>query len=318
MSLKDFFNFNQGGKTDYSVNLCFSFAYGDKNFKFAEVFTVEIFRKILTDCYEHAADFPKGKEIALWDSVVFTQARRGLISILAHAMTHKEKLYLKLDEGCVRKATEAEKKEIDADPSGKKGLCVDFTDFHRATIVLILASLVELLLNNANTSLNVSKSILLKINALRENVANANAGEVIEQAKAIAQGLKNGTGGLLDAGDVVELPTFDTNPMEQALDVLYGLMSFITGLPRAYISGELTTGLSTTGEADEKGIERGLTFYFNSIFKPVCDKLLGGNLVFKTSNWRKFAEVANLLPVLEATDMVPADYKEKLIKELFG
>ena len=318
MSLKDFFNFNQGGKTDYSVNLGFSFAYGDKNFKFAEVFTVEIFRKILTDCYEHAADFQKGKEIALWDSVVFTQARRGLISILAHAMTYKEKLYLKLDEGYVRKATEAEKKEIDADPSGKKGLCVDFSDFHRATIVLILASLVELLLKNANTALNISKSILLQINGLRENVANANAGEVIEQAKAIAQGLKNGTGGLLDAGDIVKLPTFDTNPMEQALDVLYGLMSFITGLPRAYISGELTTGLSTTGEADEKGIERGLTFYFNSIFKPVCDKLFGGSLVFKTSNWRKFAEIANLLPTLEATDMVPEEYKTKLIKELFG
>lgn len=318
MSLKDFFNFNQGGKTDYSVSLGFDFAYGDKTFKFAEVFTVEIFRKILTDCYEHAADFPKGKEIALWDSVVFTQARRGLISILAHAMTYKEKLYLKLDEGYVRKATEAEKKEIDADPSGKKGLCVDFSDFHRATIVLNLASLVELLLKNANTALNISKSILLQINGLRENVANANAGEVIEQAKAIAQGLKNGTGGLLDAGDIVKLPTFDTNPMEQALDVLYGLMSFITGLPRAYISGELTTGLSTTGEADEKGIERGLTFYFNSIFKPVCDKLFGGSLVFKTSNWRKFAEIANLLPTLEATDMVPEEYKTKLIKELFG
>lgn len=318
MSLKEFFNFNQGGKTDYSVDLGFSFAYGDKNFKFAEVFTFEIFRKILTDCYEHAADFPKDQESALWDSVVFTQARRGLISILAHAMTHKEKLYLKIDEGYVRKATEEEKKEIDADPSGKKGLCVDFTDFHRATIVLILASLINLLLENANTSLNVSKSILLKINGLRENVANANAGEVIEQAKAIEQGLKNGTGGLFDAGDNLELPTFDTNPMEQALDVLYGLMSFITGMPRAYISGELTTGLSTTGEADEKGIERGLTFYFNSIFKPVCDKLLGGKLVFKTSNWRKFAEIANLLPTLEATDMVSKEYKNKLIKEVFG
>lgn len=318
MNLKEFFNFNQGGNTDYSVALGFDFAYGGKDFKFAEVFTFEIFRKILTDCYEHAADFPQGKEVALWDSVVFTQARRGLISILAYAMTHKEKLYLKLDEGYVRKATEAEKTEIDADPSGKKGLCVDFTDFHRATIVLILASLVELLLKNANTALNISKSILLQISGLRENVANANTDEVIAQAKAIEQGLKNGTGGLLDAGDIVKLPTFDTNPMEQALDVLYGQMSFITGLPRAYISGELTTGLSTTGEADEKGIERGLTFYFNSIFKPVCDKLLGGHLVFKTSNWRKFAEIANLLPVLEATDMVQEDYKTKLIKEVFG
>lgn len=318
MSFGNFFNFVQNRATDYAIDLLFGFKYGGSDFKFAEVFAFEIFRKILTDCYEHAADFPVQKASALWDSVVYTEARNGLITILAKAMTHRSKVYLKFDAGYVRKATLAEEKEIDEDPTGKHGICADFREFQRAVIVLNLACLIEALLQNANSSLMISKSVLLRIDKLRENVANANAEDVISQAKAIAQGLKDGKGAMLDGADVVEMPTFDTAPMEQALNVLYGLMSFITGMPQAYISGELTTGLSTTGDVDEKAIERGLTFYFNSIFKPICDKLLGSALVFKTSNWRKFAEVANLLPVLEATDAVPQEYKDKLIKEVFG
>lgn len=75
-----------------------------------------------------------------------------------------------------------------------------------------------------------------------------------------------------------------------------------------------------TGEGDADAVERGLSYYFNSIFKPVCDGLLGTNLVFKTSRWRKFAEISNLLPVLEGVgeDLVPKEFKDKLIKEIFG
>lgn len=318
MNLTNLFSKQARTETDYSLSLSFGFDFKD-GMKFPEVFTFEIFRKIMTDCFDHAADFPKDKISALWDSVVSTQASQGLISVLAQAMTKRSKIYVVFDHGYVRKATENERKEIDLDPSGKKGVCLDFTHFHRAQIVLALAGLVEMLLLSANTSLNVSKSVLLKVAALRENVANANAEDVIKQAKDIAQGLKDGKGALLDGADMVEMPQYDTAPMEAALDVLYGLMSFITGMPRAYISGELTGGLNNSGEADETAIENGLAFYFHSIFNPVCKALLGCNdLVFKTSDWRKLAQVANLLPIVETSDAIGQETKEKLYKELFG
>ena len=317
MNLTNIFS-KQKTQTDFSVSLGFGFDFKG-NVKFAEVFTFEIFRKILTDCFDHAADFPKDKISALWDSVVSTEAREGLISLLANAMTKQLKIYVVFDHGYVRKATESERQVIDQDPSGKNGVCLDFGNFHRAKIVLMLAGLVEVLLISANTSLNVSKSVLLKISALRENVANANADEVIAQAKAISEGLKSGKGAILDGADMVEMPQYDTAPMEAALDVLYGLMSFITGMPRAYISGELTGGLNNSGEADETAIENGLAFYFHSIFNPVCKALLGcKDLVFKTSDWRKLAQVANLLPVVETSDAIGQETKERLYKELFG
>lgn len=305
--------------TDFSVSLGFDLAYSDKKIIFAEVFVFELFRKILTDCYDKAADFPQKYQGALWDSVLSTSASKGLITLLAHHLMKKTPaVYIKLDGGFVREATQAERNEIDQDPTGTHGIKLDFSQFHRATILLVLAALAELLLQNANAGLNLSRALLLKFKDLRQDVADLNADKVIAQAQAIADGIKKGTGAMMDAGDITELPQFNPEPMEAALDVLFGLMSLITGLPKAYISGELTAGLNATGEGDEQAVERGLRFYFNSIFKPVCDALFKCNLVYKTSNWRKFAEIAAQLPTLEMTELISKEKKEELLKEVLG
>lgn len=320
------FNFGkrpQETPTDFELGLSFLLpvpkGHEHQGVVFADVFVFELFRKILTDCYDKSADFPKEKQQALWDSVISTQAPKGLITLLAYHMTHKTgSVYIKYDNGFVREATQPERVEIDNDPTGKHGIKMDFSKFHRATIMLVLAALIEMLLQNANAGLNLSKSILLKISALRQSVSDLNAEGAIAQAKAIVNGIKTGQGALLDGEDKAELPQFDPEPMAQALEVLFGLMSLITGLPRAYVSGELTTGLNATGDADDNAIERGLRFYFNSIFKPVCDGLFGCNLVYKTSNWRKFAEIAAQLPTLEMTELISKETKDALLKEVLG
>ena len=318
------FDFNKNKKmtaTDFAVSLSFPLVYGGRNAEFTSVFVFEFFHKILTDCFSMSGDFPPDKQKALWDSVVSTSAQQGLITLLAHGMLNRTgALYLVYDGGFVRIANRTEEREIDADPSGKKGIKVSFANFKKATLLLVLASLVESLLINANTGLKISQSVLLRIDQLRESIAQQDSENAVEQAKAIEQGLKQGTGAMLDGKDVVEIPKFDPEPMEVALDVLFGLMSMVSGLPKAYISGILTAGLNNTGEGDADAVERGLSYYFNSIFKPVCDGLLGTNLVFKTSRWRKFAEISNLLPVLEGVgeDLVPKEFKDKLIKEIFG
>lgn len=322
MNIKGIFNFQQNRTaTDYSVSLAFPLVYGGKDAEFTSVFVFQFFHKILTDCFSLAGDFPEEKQKALWDSVVSTSARQGLITLLANGMLNRTgSLYLVYDGGFVRVANKSEEREIDDNPAGKKGVKISFSNFKKATILLVLASLVESLLVNANTGLKISQSVLLRIAGLRDSVSNQNAEDAIKQAKAIEKGLKEGKGALLDASDVVDLPKFDSEPMEVALDVLFGLMSMVSGLPKAYISGILTSGLNNTGEGDAEAIERGLRYYFNSIFKPVCDSLLGTHLIFKTSRWRKFAEIANLLPVLEAVgeDLFPKEYKDKLIKEIMG
>lgn len=321
MNIKNIFNFQKrDSATDYSVSLSFPLSYEGKTAKFAYLFVQELYRRILTDCFDHAANFKTEAQGALWDSVLTFGADRGaqgLISVLATAMTERAgRVYLVLDNHFIRPATEAEKKEIDANPLKKGAVCLCFKDFEQATVLLVLASLVERLLENANAGLNISKSVLIRIANLRENVSLSNSAGAVEQAKAIEQGLKNGKGALLDAGDAVEVPSFNTDPLESALETLYGLMSFFTGLPRAYVSGELTGGLNATGEGDADATEQGLKFYFSSVFKPICDHLFGLDVKFKTSQWRKLSEIANLLPVLDASDSIPDTFKEALKAEL--
>lgn len=321
MSIKDIFSFQKkDAPTDYSVSLYFPLEYDKKNADFARSFVLTLYRRILTDGFNHAANFKTDKLGALWDSVLsygLDKGAKGLISFLAEAMTaRQEKLYLKLDEGFIRQATQQEEKEIAANPLKKGAVCLCFKDFKQATILLVLASLVERLLENANAGLNISRSVLIQINQLRDTVGAVNSESAISQAKAIAEGLKNGSGALLDAADKVEVPVFNTDPLESALETLYGLMSFFTGLPRAYVSGELTGGLNATGEGDAEATEQGLKFYFASIFKPVCDQLFGVDLKFKTSQWRKLSEIANLLPILDASDALPDTFKEALLSEL--
>lgn len=54
------------------------------------------------------------------------------------------------------------------------------------------------------------------------------------------------------------------------------------------------------------------------LYKDFSKALLGCNdLVFKTSDWRKLAQVANLLPIVETSDAIGQETKEKLYKELF-
>ncbi|WP_428045018.1 hypothetical protein [Candidatus Avelusimicrobium fimicolum] len=323
MNIKELFSFQKKEvQTDYSVELSFPLKYKGETADFAFMFVKELYRRILTDCFNHAADFPEDKQTVLWDSVLSYgtgKGAKGLISLLAHAMASRlSNVYLVLDKDVVRPATDEEKKAIKGDVLKKGTVCLSFSDFKQATVLLVLASLVECLLENANAGLNISRSVLIQINNLRESVSSLNAPSAIAQAKAIKDGLKDGKGALLDAADKVTVPTFDTDPLESALETIYGLMSFFTGLPRAYVAGVLTHTLNGSGEGDERATEQGLRVYFSSIFKPVCDQLLGVSLSFKTSDWRKFAEIANLLPVLKATSAVPQEYKDKLIKEIFG
>lgn len=305
--------------TQYKVDVSFPWELESK--AFCDWFVLVLYRKILTDCFARSAGIPDDKKDLFWDSVVSTEAARGLISIVAEAMGDEKKgVYLVYRNGTVREAdTPEERAAIDADKTGANGICLNFIHFYQSSVLKELGRLLFCLLKNANMGLHLSQSVLIKISGLRENVANLNAENAIKQAGDIAAALKeNGKGALLDAADAVELPPYDAEPMEKSLEVLFGLVSMVTGLPQSYVNGLIYSGLSNSGEADELAVERGLAFYFHSVFCPVVFKLLNVRPAFKTSEWRKFAEIANLFPVLDGSDSIPEEFKERLLTELRG
>lgn len=123
--------------------------------------------------------------------------------------------------------------------------------------------------------MNVAKSVQIKMAKMRASVGAVDSVVVINQAKGIAEGLKNGKSVLLDSEDEIAHSQIDMDPTEKSIHFLDSKRAFYLGLPLSYIDGEQTGGIGSTGEADTKAIERGLKSYWVSILKPTITALFG-------------------------------------------
>jgi hypothetical protein len=245
----------------------------------------------------------------------------GLISLVVDAMYRRAKVYLVYKSGVVSTATQAEQQEVYQKIKNgqelKNEVVIDFKNFDTTDLLKIYAGILYKALETANTGMNMSQSIILKIKDYRGTISVASSGEAASQGKAISKGVKRGKGVMVDAGDTIELPTFDIKPTEGSVIFINGMTANALGFPLSYINGALTTGISTTGEADELAIDRGLKYFFYAIFKPIVDNLFGLNVQMKIDNWRTLAAVSNLVPVIECSSIISEERKEELVEELF-
>lgn len=316
------FGFLGLGKTnvqDTEIEISFPLCVAKE--KFIEWYIKRIYTRILFDCRAKASGFPEKYDNALYDSYISTEMPFGLISLVVDAMYRRSKIYLVYKAGVVSKATQDEQQAIDEKIKNgqelKNEVAIDFKNFDTTDLLKVYASILYKALETANTGMNMSQSVILKIKDYRGTISVASSGDAAAQGKAISKGVKRGKGVMVDAGDTIELPTFDIKPTEGSVIFINGMTANALGFPLSYINGALTTGISTTGEADELAIDRGLRYFFYAIFKPIVDNLFGINVQMKIDNWRKLSAVSNLVPVIEGSSIISDDRKEELIEELF-
>lgn len=283
------------------------------------------YSKILTDTLDRTNGIPKEKMPLFWDNCVQNETPEGLITLLAKAMTDKNDLFLvyKKSVGVLRLATPEEQKQIEADykSAGKSstGVFISFKKYQRTTMLEIYSGLEYCILNSLHKSLNISKSIQLKLKSLRASVSLNDVEIAKNQAKSIAKALSKGNDIMLDKEDEVTTATVDTSATEKAIGFLDAKKSFILGLPVAYISGLQTGGIGSTGEADMRAIERGLKQYFLSILQPTIKALFGLDVEFKTQDFR---QVTSALEALKTFDLVSdeslsKESKQEIIARMF-
>ncbi|MDR0675556.1 MAG: DUF1073 domain-containing protein [Elusimicrobiota bacterium] len=307
--------------TDTGLENIFKLEEDKENFK--KNYAIEIYKRLLTDCYYKSVGLAENTENSFWDSYLATEANKGLITLLAEAMYAKTKLYLIYirNENIVRIATADEQKQIDNDIKNKGkskiGIVCSFENFYKTNLLKMYLDLIYTTISGINTGINLTQAIILKIGDLRQNISSNDRLDPISQAKKINTGMKEGKSVMLDAKDNIELPKYDVGPTEQSLKLFNSFIANLLGMPLSYVNGELTQGLSTTGESDQLAINRGLAYYFNSIFKPIVDNLMGLKIKFMIENWRKLEAVSNLLPILETSEIVSDEYKKIFIDEVF-
>ncbi len=260
---------------------------------FVEADILQTYCKILTDVAQRSHGLKEEQEKLLWDSCVQTNTNEGLITLLAEAMTKQSELFIVFvsSVGVIRKATNEEERTIREDYKVKgesaKGVFISFKTYQRTTMLKIYSEFEYCVLASLNKTVNIAKAVQFKIADLRKSVSLVDSNVATAQARSIAKAMQNGNDVLLDAADEVTTATPDTAPTEKAIGFLDAKRAFILSLPLAYVVGEQTGGLGSTGEADTKAIERGLLQYFVSIIRPVFKAVFKVEVTFKTEDFRQ-------------------------------
>lgn len=283
------------------------------------------YTKILTDVIERTHGIGEDHESLLWDNCLQNESTNGLITLLAEAMTCQSELFLVYKPGVniLRHADQKEREKIIADykKSGesKTGVYISFRNYRRTDMLIIYSLLEYCALSSFHKTVNISKAVQIKINDMRASTALADASVAIEQAKSIAEALREGNDVMLDVKDQVTTATPNIEPTEKAIGFLDAKRAYILGLPISYVSGLQTPGIGSTGEADMRAVERGLKQYFKSIVHPVLLALFGDDTTFKTQDFR---QIASGLEALKTFDLVSdeslsAKSKQEIIARMF-
>lgn len=281
---------------------------------FEKIKTENLYKKILQRCYSRSEGAKDAEKIqSLFDSSERSGSPRGLISLLAKAMTDKAEIAIIYDAGVVRLADSAEKEKIKKDYEDKAksslGILVSFKDYCLTDLVKGYMSMIYDILSSMNTQVGLAKALQIKVAMLRSTVSVNGKDEPIAQAKAINEALTKGQSVLMDEKDKAEVLKLDSASVEAAFKFVCSLLASDLGVSLSFITGELTSGMSATGEADSNADEYGFQDYFNSIFKPSCDKLYSWNLVFLSDDWRYTGTMLDKLIIVENSSILSAEQK---------
>jgi hypothetical protein len=312
-----FFGASESTETQLSCPFSVSISRED----FCDIKTEVLFKRILHRVYsrsEGASD--KAKIMSLFDSAEKSNAPRGLISILAKAMTKKEKIGIIYEVGVVRLASHDERQQIEKDygsaAKSSLGVLVDFSKYSLADLVKLYQSMIYDVTVSMNTQVGLAKALQIKVSSLRGTISAAGKEEPINQAKEINEALRTGRSVLLDKNDAVETLALNSDSVKNAIGLINSQLATDLGVSLSFVNGELTTGMSATGEADANADEYGFQDFFNSIFKPTCDRLYDWNLKFVSDDWRYFQAMISNLIIVENSSLLSEEQKRAFASRL--
>ncbi|MDR0676924.1 MAG: hypothetical protein LBF97_07820, partial [Elusimicrobiota bacterium] len=193
----------------------------------------------------------------------------------------------------------------------------DFRNFQKTDILKEYARKIYEILEDLDKNLKLSKVIQYKGKNLRELISKREAQDIINQVKAVIEGMKNGKSILIDREDELLNIKVEVEATEKNINSINQMIARTVKLPLSYINGKLTTGISTTGESDELAIDRGIKYYFASIWKPIIKELFGDEISYRVNNWRRLEAISSLLPILETTTLIDEKIKEKMLEGIF-
>lgn len=322
-SLANLFTFKGNTISDSSLPEIYPVAITQDEFVNSDAFS--IYDKILKDTIERTFGLKEETNKYLFDNCLGSENQHGLISMLAYAMVNKKELYIVFDKAVdvLREATQAEKVQIKSDyekqAQSSIGFYISFKNFKKTDFVKLYSSLEYIMVSGLNKSVNLSKSIQIKMDQMRGGVSLSDSSTVISQAQTIASELGKGKDVLLDGKDSIEMLSPNLEATEKTLIFINQKRSFYLGLPASYITGVLNSGLGDTGSADAKAIDRGLKYYYFSIIKPVFESIFQIKTSYMDQDYSQINSGLEALKTFSLIDdsLLNEESKKQIINKLF-
>ena len=308
-----------------NLSLCFDLSLNEKNF--VDYMVSDLYQSILTMCFDKIIfpdaeqDFKDKITPSFYDNLSVEGINKGIIKNLAYGITQNQKVFLVNasagDNIIVRQGTQEELQKYEKEQGNiKNQIQMDFTKYNQSKALKLFYSMIYWIIRATNTNVKISNSVLVKIAKLRELVAKEDAEDVIKQAKEINDAIKKGNSIIADKDDTMERLEINSQATKDALDVAFSLVSGLIKMPLSFVNGELTTGLTQTGDSDNLAIERGLKNYYYTILKPCTEKLFETKTRFSSDNTAKLKTLIGILPQLELSTLLTDEEKRAIIEDL--
>lgn len=308
----------------------FPIPISDKDFITIDV--QNIYTRILTDVLERTDGIKDELKPLLWDNCLASEKPDGLVSLVTKAMAEKKELFLvyALATKVVRSATEEEAQTIragykeKAEPvklgEGAIGLFISFKQYCRTDMVRFYSALEYCAVGGLWKAANISKSVQIKIDGLRANVSLNDSAAAKSQAKAMADGMKEGRDILADAKDVIESLAPDMTATNATLELIAKKQSNYLGLPPTYFGAEGKATMNDSGKGDSRKVEQGLKAYYFSIIKPIVEGLFTVKTTFKSNDAENIEASLKVLETMDRTSeaWINAENKTKIVNKAFG
>jgi hypothetical protein len=284
-----------------------------------------IYSMILTDVLERTHGIPDEVHDMLWDSCLKNASSEGLVTMLAKAMSERKQIFLVYERALriLRYATDEEAQRIREDyqtmGESQLGTFISFEKYVRTDMVRLYSAIEYYTVSSLNKQANLSSALQFKAKDLRGSTSAVDSSEVRSRAINVTKGLGQGKDVLIDAEDKIETATLQMEPVNKAIEFINQKRAFYLRLPSSYISGDLQAGgLSDTGEADQRAMERGLKSYFVSIIKPVLSSVFGISVQYKSQDFRMIGQALSALQTFSITDddIVTQDQKRLIVQKL--
>lgn len=308
-------------------NLSLNFDLSLKEKNFVDYMISDLYQSILTMCFdkiifpEAEKDFKDKITPSFYDNLSVEGINKGIIKNLAYSIVQNQKVFLvnvsNGDNTIVRQGTQEELQKYEKEQGNiKNQIEMDFTKYNQSKTLRLFYSMIYWIIRATNTNVKISNSVLVKIARLRELVAKEDAENVIKHAKEINEAIEQGDSIVADKDDTMERLEINSQATKDALDIVFSLISGLIKMPLSFVNGELTTGLTQTGDSDNLAIERGLKNYYYTILKPCTEKLFDTKTRFTSDNTAKLKTLIGILPQLELSTLLTDEEKRAIIEDL--